>query len=314
MPSEPIMSNMSAPCRKRYGRGFDVLWTAIASLLLFDLVMWYFGVARGQCRGLGQLRPLFHGIEASFEFDLLGIPYIVLTGVTLVAARKGALSGRFCGSLALILGAVMLLQPPATIQGDINEWRCYAVDYSLPWRIGLGALWTGLGLALFFNRRWTMPVWMTRTAGVLLLLMIHFDSLQMTDAYSHPLPSYLVTWELWAIDTVDRRLDLMQIAAPVISIWPASLALTLVGVRQGTIGLPALRAALLAFGAAHVAVILVNAARLVSENAFIAYYAERSTHLGLPIAVIWAALWLGLGIAFCLIRREWWERVEAGAA
>ena len=172
----------------------------------------------------------------------------------------------------------------------------------------------GLGLALFLYRRWTVPGWMTRTAGVLLLLVILFDTLPSTDAHSHPLPSNLVTWKHWAIDTVDRRLNLMQIAAPVISIWPASLALTLVGVRQGTIGLSALRVAFLAFGSAHVAVILVNAARLVSENAFIAYYAERSTHLGLPIAVIWAALWLGLGIAFCLIRREWWERVEAGAA
>lgn len=299
---------MPATSRTRHGRGFDVLLAAIATLLLFDFLMWYFGAARGQCRGLGELRPLFHEIEAVFKFDLLGIPYIVLTGAALVAARKGILSGRFCGSLALIIGAVMLLQPPATIQGDINEWRCYPVDYSLPWRIGLGALWTGLGLALFLNRRWTVPGWMTRTAGALLLLMIHFDTLQMTDAYSHPLPSYLVTWELWAIDTVDRRLDLMQIAAPVISIWPASLALTLVGIRQGSIGLAGLRAAILALGAAHFSVILVNFARLASENALIVFYAERSKHLGLPIVVIWAVLWLALGVALCLIRSDWWQR------
>jgi hypothetical protein len=27
------------------------------------------------------------------------------------------------------------------------------------------------------------------------------------------------------------------------------------------------------------------------------------------LALVWSSLWLGLGIAFCLIRREWWERV-----
>lgn len=307
------------PRYSRRTRGFDVVLAIAAAVLLFDHVMWYLLAARAGCRGFPEIGPVFVEIAVAEAYGAFGVPLVIFTGLLLGAARKSVLGARFCGSLAFILGVVMLLRPPAEIEGKIDDLQCRIVDGSLPWSIGLGSLWLGLGLMLVLRRRFdplgdrTFPAWMTRTAAIAALLRLSTCTLPQVDSqsfsYSVHVPPMLGAWEGHAIEALNRWTESLHMTGVGPSLAAAALALTLVGIRQGSIGLTGLRTAILAFGTAQFVVILVNAVRLVSENGLIVFYAERSKHLGLPIAVIWAALWLAFGVAFCLIRREWWERL-----
>lgn len=294
--------------------GFDLLLLIDAMILLALLLALYWGTTSKYCGYLAVYGRWFMASAVLIAYLGLQAPIVAIAGTVLVGARKSRLSGRFCAALAVLLGLAMLVYPTTKIEGNLEEMRCFVVDENLPWSVTLGSLWVGIGLILlplgrlpFIGHR-PLPVWTTRPAGVVMLLALAATTLPASDAYTYPLPSALVTWEgdaLYALGHWPNPLNMVAVDSSLIA---ALLSLTLVGIRQGSIGLTGLRAAFLLLGAAHFAVMLVNLGRLAVNGLLSAFFVDQRGLAPLGLVFIWSSLWLGLGIAFCLIRRDWWER------
>jgi hypothetical protein len=312
------MSEVQSPIWARLKeRRFDVMFVVGLAMAAISILAIFILVSRESCEeerivGLAYYTLLWSGMAMMFG---LQAPVVAMVALLAVGARQSRIGIRFCIAVSLALGALTLALPEVVSGGTTDNPVCSIVDAKLPWSLGVGFAWLLLGLFLMLMRR--VPAarwigtgrWASRAAASSVWVLVAIVLLPTTDAFTYDGPQRLNPWLEKTSWWIHHNIWVMRVPAVDLGLLVSALMLTLLGIRRGWIGLTGLRLAFLLLGAAHLTVIVINLARMAIQGSLVEFLIYPRYLFSFGLALVWSSLWLGLGIAFCLIRREWWERV-----